>query len=329
MKILIVSKEEKVKRYTKDHSVLTKHEIHYADGISDEEIINACPDAEILIADAIQPVSANVIAHLPNLRLIHSEGVAFNKIDVNAASEKNIFVCNNKGMNANAVAEQTLLLMLGLLRDVVNGDKSAKSGTQINTKMSYMVNGNLRELGECTIGLVGFGDIAKATALFLRPFGCKVLYTATHRHSLQEESLYNATYAGLDSLLADADIVSLHLPANENNYHLANKAFFDKMKPGAYIINTSRGELVDNEALVRALKSGHLQGAGLDTIEPEPVTKDNYLLQISEEVQSKLLLSCHIGGITAQSFARSYSTIWDNVAKLEAGETPLNVVVPR
>lgn len=325
MKILFISKEEKVKRYTKNLSVLEKHDIYYAKGDSDQEIIASCPDTEILVADAIAPVSRNLIQGLPKLKMIHSEGVAFNSFDIQAAKEQQVYVCNNQGMNAKAVGEQTLLLMLGLLRDVVGGDKSVKAGSQIDTKMGYMVHGNLKELGECTIGLIGFGDIAKATALLLQPFGCKLFYTASHRHDAEEEAGYGVSYLSQEELLAQSDIVSLHLPVNEKTRHMADQVFFEKMKEGAYFINTSRGELVDNEALINALKSGKIAGAGLDTIETEPVQADNPLL-LAKEIQDKLLLSPHIGGITAQSFARGYDMIWENVAKIAAGERPDRIV---
>lgn len=326
MKILALTKKEKVERYTEDKNNLAHFEIVYSDGENDAAILDAGSDADIIIADAVQEVSAYVIGIMPNLKLIHSEGVAFNKFDIDSASKRGIYVCNCKGMNASAVAEQAILLMLGLIKSVTAGDRSVRAGTQINTKMGYMVSGSLGELGECTVGLIGFGDIAKATASLLNAFGCRVIYNAAHRHPETEERKFNVQYMERDELLHVSDIVSLHVPAGKSTYHMADDDFFSKMKDGAYLINTSRGELVDNDALIKALKSDRLAGAGLDTIETEPVSADNILLNSGREVTDKLLLSCHIAGITGRSFLRGYNMIWDNIRKLEAGKRPDNIV---
>ena len=325
MKILFLSRPEKVERYTGDRSVLEQCELVYASNWAPEAVPAEGLDAQILVADAIAPVGADLIRRMPNLKMIHSEGVAFNSFDIEEAARRGIYVCNCKGMNAPAVAEQAILLMLGLMKDVVKGDGDVRSGHQMDTKMSHMVNGSLRELGECTVGLVGFGDIARETALRLRPFGCRVLYNASHRHEPAEEAACGVSYAPLDELLASSDIVSLHLPVKQDTLHMCDEAFFDRMKEGALLINTSRGELVDQEALLSSLRSGRLGGAGLDTIEPEPVTEANPLITALRE-GDRILFSPHIGGITARSFYRGYEMIWEDIRKVAAGERPDHIV---
>lgn len=327
MKILVIGKEGRLAHYTKDASLLKKHEIHYVPvGSGDSEILAAGRDADIILVDAISTVSRSVIEAMPNLKMIHSEGVAFNKIDTQAAREKGVFVCNCKGMNAHAVAEQAVLLMLGLLRGVATGDAAVREGRQIEVKENYMLQGSLKELSDCTVGLVGFGDIAKETALLLHAFGAQVLYSCRTRKSPEVEDFYHVSYRDIDGLLGESDIVSLHVPVSPQTAGMVNDEFLGKMKSGAYLINTARGELVDTDALLSAIRSGHIAGAGLDTVTGEPVTKDNPMLQAEEVVERKILYSCHVGGITASSFARGYEMFWSDLGKVERGERPEHIV---
>lgn len=327
MKILVIGKEGRLAHYTEDQSLLKKYEISYVPaGASEEEILAKGIDADFILVDAISAVSAELIRQMTNLKMIHSEGVAYNKIDTRAAKERGIYVCNCKGMNAGAVAEQAILLMLGLLRGVATGDAAFREGRQIRVKEAYMLEGSLKELRDCTIGLVGFGDIAKETALLAKAFGCRVRYFNRTRRSPEVEAQYGVSYRELDSLLAESDIVSLHLAVTPETRGIAGKEFFYKMREGAYLINTARGELVDSAALLDAIRSGHLAGAGLDTVTGEPIGSDNIILQADDEVEKKILYSCHVGGITASSFRRGYQMFWSDLEKAAAGERPEHVV---
>lgn len=326
-KLLIIGKEGRLAKYTDDKENLKRYETVYVPlEASDGEILEKGRDADFILADAVGRVSGYVIENMPNLKLIHSEGVGYQGIDVKTASERGIYVCNCKGMNAAAVAEQTILLMLGLLRDVAGGDRSVREGTQIITKEAYMIEGSLTELGQCKVGLIGFGDIAKATAGLLQAFGAEVVYYKPNRLTEGEEKRYGVSYMQLDELLGACDMVSLHLPVTSETRYIADEMFFGKMKKTAYLVNTSRGELVDSKALVKAIEEGEIAGAGLDTIDGEPVSRDNPLLAISEENAGKLLLSCHIGGITGASFKRGYGMIWAAIEKVCGGEKPENTV---
>lgn len=326
-KLLVIGKEGRLAKYAPNPEKLKDYDIVYAPvGASDEELLAKGRDADFILVDAIGSVTGNVIRQMPALKLIHSEGVGYQGVDIAAAKERGIYVCNCKGMNASAVAEQAVLLMLGVLRDVCGGDRNVRAGRQIETKENYMIQGSLTELSECTVGLVGFGDIAKATASLLRAFGAKVVYTKKSPASADVEAQYGVSFLPQDELLAVSDIVSLHAPVNDETRYMADDAFLKKMKDTAYLINTSRGELVDSKALVDALESGSIAGAGLDTIDGEPVKTDNPLLQISEEAGLKLLLSCHIGGITRASFSRGYAMILKAMEKVSRGETPDHIV---
>lgn len=326
MKILVIGKEGRLQNNT-DPAVYAKHEFTYVpNGSADDVILAAGKDAEIIIVDAMGKVSANVISQMPNLKMIHSEGVGFQGVDTAAAKERKVYVCNCKGMNATAVAEQAILLMLGLLRGAVTGDRAVREGRQIEVKENHMLTGDLKELADCTIGFMGFGDIAKAAAKMADVFGAKIVYYDIFRAPEAVEKEYKAEFMSVDDLLAVSDIVSLHLPVTPQTENTVNGEFFAKMKEGAYLVNTARGELVDSEALIEAIRSGKLAGAGLDCVAGEPVSVDNVILKAEKAVEDKIIYSCHVGGITASSFKRGYQMLWDDIAKMEAGEAPDHIV---
>lgn len=154
MKIFHIGKKGNIQRYTEPSEKLEEYElIDIPSDTPASELLARGRDAEVIIIDAVTPLSAELIGAMPDLKLIQSEGVAFNAIDIKAAAERGIFVCNGRGMNASAVAEQTLLLMLGVLKDAVNNDQAVRTGRQIQVKEGYMARGDLMELGDCTIWL--------------------------------------------------------------------------------------------------------------------------------------------------------------------------------
>ena len=293
----------------------------------DAEALAHAGDAEVIVADAIAVVSRNLIQGMPRLRMIHSEGVAYDKIDRAAAAERGIYVCNNKGCNAAAVAEQAILLMLAWLRRLVVGDREVRAGRQIEMKERLMVEG-IAELGDCAVGLVGFGDIAKATALRLRAFGCPLYYYVPRRKPQAEEECYHVHYAELADLAAISDIVSIHTAVTPETTGMINASFIQKMKPTACIVNTARGEIVDNAALRSALINGAIAGAAFDTLFPEPTPKDHPLVDLPEYCKDRVVYAPHLGGISAGSFKRAHHTIWENIARIAAGRTPVNIVIP-
>ena len=192
-------------------------------------------------------------------------------------------------------------------------------------KERCMVEG-ITELSACRVGLIGFGDIAHATAERLAPFGCRLYYYTRHRRTPEEEQRCHVTYLPLEQLLAACDILSLHCAVTEETRNLVDAAFLRQVKPTAYLINTARGDLVDNEALRQALVEGRLAGAGLDTLAPEPVPADHPLATLPQEVQDRVVLAPHLGGITEASFRRAHAHMWRNVERLAAGERPDSIV---
>ena len=325
MKILVIGNEDRYKRYLPDLDIArTADAVYVPLDASVEDMLAAAGDADILFADAIAKVPAELINGMPQLKLINSEGVGFNGFAIDAASARGIYVCNNPGANASAVAEQTVLLMLGLLRDVIFGHNMELAGKQMEVKQQKMREG-ITELSQLTVGLMGFGNIAKAVALRLKPFSCRIcFYNRTRRP--EDEEKYGAEYLPLDELAAQSDILSIHMAVNEQTAGIVDRRLLSLMKPTAYFINTSRGELVNNEDLKWALENGVIAGAGLDTISPEPTLSDNPLLNIDPACGARILYSPHIGGLTGASFARCHRQMWENAARIEAGERPEHIL---
>ncbi len=286
-----------------------------------EEIIRNGAEAEILMANPTIAVGRDIIEGLPALKLIQTEGVGFEGVDLAAARERGIFVCNCRGVNAASVAEMTIMLMLCCLRDVINGNADVLEGRQNEKKVWYMKNGGARELGDCTVGFIGYGAIGKEAARLARCFGARVLYNKA-TPPVEEDP----EYRDLDSLLAESDIVSLNLPLSKETENMADADFFAKMKKGAYLVNTARGGLVNSEDLLDALASGHLAGAGLDVLDHEPVQKDHVLVTAPEEVRRKIIFTPHIGGVSSNAFKRIYSVILENIRCVRDGKRPVNIV---
>ncbi|MBR2934463.1 MAG: hydroxyacid dehydrogenase [Oscillospiraceae bacterium] len=326
MKILIVGSRDRYEKFLPEKIRSGDFQLVFAPrGSSNEHLLELAADADVILADAISPVDRTLMESMPNLKMVHSEGVAYNAIDVETAHERGIFVCNNRGCNADAVAEQTLMLMLMLLRRGEPGHRAVREGRQIQYKEQAMSDG-ITELGDCTVGLIGLGDIAQSTARVLRAFGCNVYYYAPHRRAPSAEMAMSVSYLPLDKLIAKCDIISLHCPVNDETRHMVNDQFLSRMKPTAYLINTGRGDLVDNEALRAALVEGRIAGAGLDTIAPEPTPADHPLVDLPEEVRDRVVYSPHLGGITTGSFQRAHQNMWSSVLALSQGKRPNHIV---
>ncbi|NLO98390.1 MAG: GyaR protein [Peptococcaceae bacterium] len=320
MKIAILVNRANLERYTTPGAIIPDWElIHLGnDALNKERLI--ATDADAMLVDPMIPITADIIEGLPHLKLIHSQGVAYNLIDLEAARKAGIFVCNCAGVNASAVAEQAILLILALLRNFRENEDMVYAARQKEAKNRCFENG-LKELNECHVGIVGLGAIGKELARMLKAFGCKLSY-----YSRTPKPECQIPYLPLDDLYAQCDIISLHVPVNQETINLIDEQAINKMKRGAILINTARGELVDQEAVCRALMDGRLGGAGFDTLAPEPVQPDNPFLALPSEVRRKVALSPHIGGITAGCFYRSFNIIWNNMRRIAEGQRPSNIV---
>ncbi len=300
---------------------------HRLAALSDPDLrITICPEhddallAELLLEmdvlwHVLKPATAAIIASAPRLRLIQKIGVGVNTIDLEAAKARGIAVCNLPGTNARAVAELTLALMFAALRRIPAFDAATRAGCGF--ALDPAMQDGLCELGGRTVGLVGFGAIPRVLEPALIALGCRVLYTARSPHPDTR-----STFRSLDGLLAEADVVSLHLPLSAETERLIDAAALGRMKRGAVLINTARGGLVDQAALVAALRSGQLAAAGLDVFAEEPPAPDDPLL-----AAPNVVLTPHIGWITTGTFDRSLALAAENCRRLAAGEELWNRVV--
>ena len=313
-----VTTEESVLKYIPQ---LSKHNVKFIKLADRNLLVDTAGDTEILLVDAMGKADKELIDSLPQLKLIQSEGVGYQGVDIAYAAQKGIVVCNNKGVNDTAVAEDALLLMLACLKQMITGHQSVYDGRQIEVKKASF--GVIRELSQCTIGLIGFGDIARATAKFCNALGARVIYTNRTRYEQLEEE-YGVTYCTADELLEQADFVSLHVAVTDDTREMVDDAFLSKMKKDAFLINTSRGDLVNNESLLNALLNDEIAGAGLDVISPEPVERDNILLD--ERIKDKLILTPHIAGITNLTVQKIYKNIWENITNYVNGKPLRNRV---
>jgi phosphoglycerate dehydrogenase-like enzyme len=216
-----------------------------------------------------------------NLKVIARYGVGYQNVDLDVAKKLKITVTITPGANAKSVAEITIALMLNLLRPIISASAQTKSGEWPRYKGASLV--------DRTVGLLGLGAIGKETARRLAGFDCHILaYDPYPNNEFAEK--HQVKFVPLDNLLANADIVSLHLPCSSETMGMVNDDFFAQMKNGARLINTARGELIDEPALVRALESGKLSAAALDVFQPEPPAPDNPLLQFEQ-----LIATPHMG----------------------------------
>ena len=272
------------------------------------------PDADVLW-HVLKPCTAEMIAAAPKLRLIQKIGVGVNTIDLDAARARGIAVCNLPGTNARAVAELALLLMLAALRRLTRFDAATRAGH--GWSLDPAMQDGLGELGGRTVGLVGYGAVPRALAPVLSALGCRVLYTArTPRADAA------ARFVPLDDLLEQSDVVSLHLPLTDETENLLDAARLARMKPGAVLVNTARGGLVDQAALTETLRSRRLGAAGLDVFVHEPADPADPLFRLDNVV-----LTPHVGWLTVETFDRSFSIAAENVRRLASGEDLLHRVV--
>jgi phosphoglycerate dehydrogenase-like enzyme len=249
------------------------------------------------------------------MKLIQKLGVGVNTIDLETAKARGIAVCNMPGTNSQAVAEMALTLMLAVLRRVAVFDPQTRAGNGWTPEAAVL--DRVGEIGGRTVGFFGFGASASLLAPVVEALGAKVIYTARSPKAGRESQ-----YRSFDALVAEADILSLHAPATADTKGIIGKDVVARMKPGAILVNTARGELIDEAALIAALKAGHLSGAGLDVFAQEPVDPANELLTLPNVV-----VMPHLAWLTPETLKRSMGVAVENCRRVGAGEPLLNRVV--
>lgn len=284
-----------------------------------EELITGVKDADALLTLLTDHIDGKVLDNAPNLKVIANYAVGFDNIDVAAATQQGIVVANTPSDQVSeAVAEFTWVLILALSRRVVEGDefgrKSAYRGWEPDLFLGRDVYGK-------TLGIVGLGRIGTMVARRARGFSMKILYNKRTRDEQAEKEL-GVEYRDLDEIFGEADFVTLHVPLSSETRQMINQDSLARMKPTAYLVNTARGGVVDEHALVTALKQGKIAGAALDVHENEPEMNPELLMM------ENVILTPHMASATVEAREKMTEQVVEAIIKTLRGEKPDNLVNP-
>ncbi len=278
----------------------------------------AVADADVLVGFGTPRVDAALYAGAPRLRLYQLLSAGYDSCDIEAARHAGVPICNNGGANATAVAEHAIMLMLATCRRLVWQHQSVVAG---RWRGNAPTQAGIFELRGKTLGILGLGTIGRKVARLANGFGMRVLYSDIRRLTEGEEDALDVRFRLLSEVLAEADILSLHVPLLPATRHLIGAAELARMKPGAFLVNTCRGPVVDEAALVAALEGGRLAGAGLDVFDEEPTPPENPLLRLRNVV-----LTPHLAGPTADNQQARFRNAFDNCQRVARGERPLWII---
>ena len=280
-----------------------------------EEILAQIEGQDGLLCMITDTVDPELLDRAPGLKIVANYGVGFNNIDVAAATRRGIPVTNTPGVLTDATADITFALILAAGRRLVEGDRYTRAG-RFRFWAPFHFLGS--EISGKTLGIIGMGRIGQAVARRAAGFNMSLLYTGRRRMPEDREREFNATYTDMETLLARSDFVSLHVPLNEETHHLIDAAALDRMRPEAFLINTSRGPVVDEAALCAALQNRAIQGAGLDVYEHEPAVTQGLL------ALDNVVLLPHVGSATIETRTKMARMAADNLLAGLAGQKPPN-----
>jgi glyoxylate reductase len=291
MRLLVTGKlPNEVSALLQDHHEVTANLMDRP--MTRQEIMDNVGGKEGLLCMITDTIDDELMEQAPELRMIANYGVGYDHIDLAAATARGIWVSNTPGVLSDATADTTFALILAVARRVVEGDRITRSG-RFEPWAPFLFLGT--EVTGKTLGIIGLGQIGKAVARRARGFEMPVVYYNRRRLPQAEEQTLNATYADMKSVLSSADFVSLHVTLTEETRHLIGAAELALMKPTAFLINVSRGPVVDEHALTEALTAKRISGAGLDVYEREP-----HLAPGLAELDNVVLLP-HVGSATVET----------------------------
>lgn len=314
MKVLVTGRlpEEVVALIEKDHHV----EINKQDRPMDREsLLSRVGDKEGLLCMITEQIDTELLNCAPHLKIIANYGVGFNHIDINAATERGIMVTNTPGVLTDSTADLAFALIMASGRRLVEGDRYTRDGEFTFWAPLHFLG---HDITGKTLGIIGLGRIGKAVAKRAAGFSMKVIYYNRQRLEMVEEKALNVEYASFKSLLKESDFVSLHVPLTPQTTHLIGKEELNLMKPSAYLINTSRGPVVDEMNLVEALKNQVICGAGLDVYENEPELASGL-----SDLNNVILLP-HVGSATIETRTRMAQMAAENLLAGLRVEIPPN-----
>lgn len=281
--------------------------------------LRAVRDAQVLVSMVEDPVDAPLLDAAPALRLVANFGVGFNNIDLPAATARGVLVTNTPGVVAPPTAELAMALLLAAARRVAEADAFVRA-CKWKAPAPTLLEG--RSLAGRALGIVGLGAIGSSVARMARAFGMRVLYWSRRRRAPGEESALGVRYRPLRRLLGEADFLSVHVALNAETRGLIGEEELALMKPGAILVNTARGAVVDEPALVRALREGRLAGAGLDVFAREPHVPAALL-----KMRNVVLLP-HLGTSTAEARLALAGRVTANIRALALGRRPPDLLNP-
>jgi phosphoglycerate dehydrogenase-like enzyme len=281
------------------------------------DIAAALREAEYLLG-FVRFLPDDAYTDAKRLKLVQVLSAGYDRVNIAGARKRRVPICSNGGANSVAVAEHTIMLMLAVYRKLVAFHQNVASG-RWHEGIPRTVD--IFELEGKTVGLVGLGHIGQQVARRLTPFETHLIYYDAFRRSPEEEARFGVQYVPFNTLLETADVVSLHVPLNDSTRHMINAEALGHMKPKAILINTCRGEVVDEAALIDVLQRGRLLGAGLDTQEKEPAEPTNPLLTLPN-----VTLTPHSAGPTVDSFRKRFHNGYANIQRVANGQPPLWVI---
>ncbi len=277
---------------------------------TEDEVIEAAKDADALL-NQYAPVSRKVIENLPNLKVVSRYGVGVNTIDIDAATEHGVIVANVTDYCMDEVSDHAFALLIACARKVVQLNNAVKSGT-----WDYKVGVPIFRLRGRVLGLIGFGRIPQTLAKKAQAFGLKVIAYDPYLPP-EVAKKFDVELMDLNDVCAKADFISVHSPLTDATRGMISDEQFDVMKKEAFIINTARGPVIDEKAMIRALKEGKIAGAGLDVLENEPVEPDNPLLKMDN-----VIINPHAAWYSEESQVELQQKVAQNVADVLSGYYP-------
>ena len=286
-----------------------------------EELIKNIKGKDALLCLLTDRIDREVIEAGADLKVISTLSAGFEHIDVAAATKKGIYIGHTPGVLTEATADLAFALILAASRNIVQADTFVRNKRwKVPWSPSLFLGQSVRG---STIGIIGLGRIGRAVAQRAKGFGMKILYADARRASSVEEKRLHLEYRPLDGLLQESDFVTIHAPLTEETFHMINAKRLKLMKPTAILINTSRGQTIDEKALVQALRENRIAGAALDVFEKEPVAKDNPLLRLHN-----VTLLPHIGSATREARGRMSDLSAQNLLNVLMGKPPAHWLNP-
>ncbi len=288
-----------------------------------QEIVQNAENCEGLVTLLSDPIGPDVIDKLPKLKVIAQYAVGYDNIDVSLATKRKIAVTNTPGVLTETTADLTWALIMAASRRIVEADRYVREGNWNVAWGPELLLGS--DIYGATLGIVGLGRIGSAVARRAAGFDMKILYHTRSENEFTHEIEHSAQGERIDfhTLLKESDIISLHIPLNSETHHLISGLEFNLMKKGAILVNTSRGPVIDEDALFKSLESGHLGAAGLDVFNNEPLQHNSPLMKIPNVV-----LAPHIGSASTGTRSIMATMCAENLIAALSGEQPPNIVNP-